>query len=267
MMKMRLKILWINLLLIALGIPAEAQSQFTFDRDDPPTMEMLMGVKERFTYEVRYGFLNLGTVEVVMLPDSSVNGEPAKYMRTVMRANPSIPFVGKREVIYENLFTYDEEAAYSHVFWRQDVHDDDPNRARILFDRDQGKVFFFDKGEPADTLDLVEPASGGDVIFYYSRMFAGIDTPYSLPVYIENNMGYVKASSSGKTEMRSYAAFDEPIETYLSEGNADVDGPFGFTGRFKSWFATDDLRIPLEAHARIIFGNVKVRLTSYEILE
>lgn len=264
---MRLKILWINILFIAIGVPVEAQSQLTFDRDEPPTMEMLMGVKERFTYEVRYGFLNLGTVEVVMLPDSSFNGEPAKYMRTVMRSNPSIPFVGRREVIYENLFTYDDEAAYSHVFWRQDVHDDQPDRARILFDRDLGKVFFYDLGEPADTLDLVEPASGGDVIFYYSRMFAGTDTPYSLPVYIENNMGYVTSTSSKIIEMRSYAAFDNPIETYLSVGTADVDGPFGFNGSFKSWFATDDLRIPLEAHARIIFGNVKVRLTSYEILE
>jgi len=64
--------------------------------------------------------------------------------------------------------------------------------------------------------------------------------------------------------MRSYEAFDEDIETYMSEGRADINGPFGFRGKFKSWFSTDDLRIPVEAHVRVIFGNVKVRLISYE---
>jgi hypothetical protein len=240
-----------------------AQEGFTYDRDEPPTMEMLIEAREVFEYEVRYGFFTLGWVDVELLPDTTYNGEKAYHLRTRIRSNRRVPFVGTRIVNYENLFQYNEEWPYSFEFWRDDIHDDEYDIVRIIFDREAGEVRFFEDGEPADTLQLEEPASGGDIIFYYSRLFAGMEEPYTLPAYIENEKGVVTARSSRSTEMRSYDAFDNPVETYLSEGEADVDGPFGFRGTFKSWFSTDDLRVPVEAHVRVIFGNVKVRLISY----
>lgn len=248
------------------GISASlnAQSVLTYESDEQPTLEMLIDAREVFEYEVTYGFFTLGWVKVELLPDSLHNGEKAYHLRTQIRSNSKVPFVGTRIVNYENLFQYNEEWPYSFTFWRDDVHDDDYDKLRVNFDREAEKVYFFERGEPTDTLDLVEPASGGDVIFLYSRLFAGIEEPYTLPVYTEGEMGPVVATSSKNTDRRSYDAFDDPIETYLSEGEADVEGPFGFKGKFKSWFATDDLRIPVEAHVRVIFGNVKVKLISYE---
>lgn len=253
-----------SILLILFTVsPLYSQHNLTFERDEPPTMEMLIDAREVFEYEVKYGFFTLGWVDVELLPDTTFNGEKAYHLRTRIRSNRRVPLVGTRIVNYENLFQYNEDWPYSFEFWRDDVHDDEYDIVRIIFDREAGEVRFFDDGEPADTLQLEEPASGGDIIFYYSRMFAGLEEPYSLPAYIENEKGVVTARSSRKTEMRSYDAFDSPIETYMSEGVADVDGPFGFRGTFKSWFSNDDLRVPVEAHVRVIFGNVKVRLISY----
>ena len=243
---------------------ALAQAPLTFERNSPPTMQMLMDAREVFEYEVRYGFMTLGWVDVELLPDTTINGEKAYHMRTRIRSNNRILFVGTRIVNYENIFRFNEKWPYSYVFWRDDIHDEEYESAKIIFDRDQKLVHFYEKGEFMESLDLIEPASGGDTIFYYSRMFAGIRTPYELPAYIENDLGFVRAESSPRIEIRSYDAFDQPIKTYLSEGTADVDGPFGFRGSFKSWFSADDLRVPVEAHVRVIFGNVKVRLISYE---
>ena len=240
------------------------QTELTYERSEPPTMQMMLDAREVFEYEVRYGFLTLGWVDVELLPDTTWNGNPAYHMRTRIRSNRRIPFVGTRIVDYENIFQYNEKWPYSFVFWRDDVHDEEYNSVRAVFDRDQDEVRFFERGEPVDTLALEEPASGGDIIFYYSRLYAGMSEPYSMPVYIEGEKGTVTASSRSETRAREYEAFDEPIETYLSEGHADVDGPFGFNGNFKSWFSADDLRIPVEAHVKVIFGNVKVRLISYE---
>lgn len=241
-----------------------AQANFTFERDSPPTMQMLVDAREVFEYEVRYGFLTLGWVDVELLPDTTISGEKAYHMRTRIRSNSRIPFAGTRIVNYENIFQFNERWPYSHVFWRDDIHDEEYESAKIIFDREHQIVHFYEKGEFMESLDLVEPASGGDIIFYYSRMFAGIRTPYELPAYIENELGFVRAQSSPEIELRRYDAFDEPVRAYLSEGTADIDGPFGFRGRFRSWFSADDLRVPLEAHVRVIFGNVKVRLISYE---
>jgi hypothetical protein len=267
MMKMHLKHLLskILLILIVLGVQSvSAQSSFTYDRDKPPTMEMLIDAREVFEYEVTYGFFTLGWVKVELLPDTTFEGNDVFHLRTQIRSNNRVPFVGTRIVNYETLFQFNDEFPYSYKFWRDDVHDEEYERLKIDFDREQEKVFFYDRGELTDTLDLIEPASGGDVIFYFSRLFAGLEEPYSLPVYTEGQMGPVVASSGPNTEMRSYKAFDNPVETYLSEGEADIEGPFGFRGRFKSWFSTDDLRVPVEAHVRVIFGNVKVRLISYD---
>lgn len=266
MMKTLLKHLLSNILWL-LAVPALfAQSDFTYERDreEVPSMREMLETREVFEYEVRYGFFTLGWVDVELLPDTTYGGEKAYHLRTTMRSNNKLPFMGTRIVNYENLFQYNEKWPYSHVFWRDDIHDDEYDRVRIIFDREAEEVQFFEKGEPTDTLELVEPASGGDIIFYYARMFAGLDKSYELPVYTEDEMGIVSAKSRTETEMREYDAFDEPIETYRSDGTADIDGPFGFNGTFKSWFSADDLRVPVEAHVRVIFGNVKVRLINYE---
>ena len=65
--------------------------------------------------------------------------------------------------------------------------------------------------------------------------------------------------------MRNYAPFDAAVETYLSEGTTDnIDGPFGFSGNFRAWFLADDLRVPLEARVKVLFGNAIVRLIEYK---
>lgn len=263
-----MKNLLLNLtVFLLLTTAGRAQSELTIDADEPPTMEKLTSVKEHFTYGVRYGFLNLGEVEVITTPDTTYDGLEVIHLRTVMKSNHRIPFVGRNEVHYQSFSKFTDEWPYSFVFWRDDLHDEDFERYKIEFDRDRGQVFFYESGEPQDTLALEDPASGGDVIFLFARMFAGTDQSYELPVYIENEKGQVTATNSPAIEKRSYKAFPEPIDTYYSEGVANVEGPFGFTGEFKAWFATDPLRMPLEAHVRIIFGNVKVKLKEYERYE
>jgi len=254
----------ITLISLQLTTVAAFGQELTYDRDEPPTTDMLMNVKETFEYEVRYGFFTLGWVDVEILPDSTFDDRKVHHMRTRIRSNNKIPFVGTRIVNYESLFSHSDTTFYAHEFWRDDIHDEIYDKLRVDFDREEDLVYFLEEGEPTDTLALEEPASGGDIVFYYSRMVAGIDEAYELPVYIEGEKSTITASSSSKTDMRRYDAFEEKVETYYSEGTTDADGPFGFSGKFKSWFMTDDLRIPLEAHVKVIFGNVKVRLISYE---
>ncbi len=72
-------------------------------------------------------------------------------------------------------------------------------------------------------------------------------------------------TNSSKIEMRKYAPFDGNVETYLSEGTTEnIDGPFGFSGDFRAWFLADDLRVPLEARVKVLFGNAIVRLIEYK---
>ncbi|MCC5915336.1 MAG: DUF3108 domain-containing protein, partial [Balneolaceae bacterium] len=58
-----------------------AQEILTFDRNEPPDMEMMVDARETFEFEVSYGFFTLGWVDVELLPDTTWNGEKAYHLR------------------------------------------------------------------------------------------------------------------------------------------------------------------------------------------
>lgn len=227
-------------------------------------MEELLEWKEVFTYEVKYSFFTLGEVQTEILRDTTYNGDRVWHLRTIITSNSGVPFVGKEENHYNTFFVTTDSLPHTKLYWRDNVDEQEYNDERYHFDYENEKVYISEQSELVDTLEVTEPSTSGQLIFYYGRLFAGIDQDYQLPVYLEREKGYINTRNSTEIEEREYDAFEDPVKTYYSEGNADIDGPFGFSGEFKSWYIADDLRIPAEAHARVWLGNVKVRLTDYK---
>ncbi|MGM0588552.1 MAG: DUF3108 domain-containing protein [Bacteroidota bacterium] len=231
----------------------------------PPTMEELLNSQEYFEYEVRYGFIKLGNIEVEILGDSLYRGKRTYHLRTIIRSAPGLPFVGEEENQYHSLMAVRDSIPYTMVFWTDNVDENIYEETRYEFYHDRGVVHTFEEGEPVDTLDIQQPASSGHIVFYLSRLFAGSTTPYNIPVYINHEEGWLKSKGDLSIDKREYRAFSSPIPTYRMDGKADVRGPFGFSGRFTSFFAADRLRVPLEAHVKVWIGWVKVRLSKYEL--
>lgn len=247
------------------GNAVAQDSLLTFEHPErAPTMEELLEWKEVFTYEVKFGFFKLGTVQTEIVKDTTYQGQQVWWLRTKIISNSSIPFVGREENHYNTFLVETDTLPYTILYWRDNVDEKEFNDERYRFDYENEQVYYSEKGEPVDTLALNEPSSSGQLVFYYSRLFAGTNQDYRLPVYLEQEKGYINATNSSEIEMREYEAFDKPVKTYYSEGDADIDGPFGFRGEFKAWYIADDLRIPAEAHARVWLGNVKVRLIDYK---
>jgi hypothetical protein len=240
-------------------------SLLSYDHPDrPPTMEELMKWDETFTYRVSYGFWNLGTIKTTVVRDTLYKGQQLWWLQTVIKSNPRLPFIKQQENRYNTFFVATDSVPYSQVYWRDDVDENEFNKERYTFDYDRQKVYVSESGQPVDTLEVTEPANSGHLTFYYSRIFAGTGRDYRYPVFINREKGYINGQNSSTSKNRSYKAFSEPIATYSSNGQADLDGPFGFTGEYKAWHSADDLRIPLEAHVKVWLGNVKVKLINYQ---
>jgi hypothetical protein len=244
--------------------PVDPESVLTYEGAQPPDLETQLALDEFFIFEVHYGFINLGTVEVEWKRDVEWEGESFYQLDMTIKSNPSFPFVGDHRVVYSSLFQVENGQLKDRRFWRDDLHDNEFERVLIEIDREADEVRFFERGEALDTLEIVEPATGGSLIFFFARTFVESTEPYLLQVYTENERFQITASGSEKVDMRSYPAFTKPIPTYLSAGTTNIKGPFGFSGDFKSWFSTDDMRVPLEAEVRIFLGKVKVKLKHYE---
>lgn len=253
-------------LLLGMKTEANAQNQLlTFEHPErPPTMEELLKWKEVFTYEVRFSFFKLGEVQTQIVRDTTYQGQKIWWLRTIIKSNSGLPFVGKEENHYNTFMVENDSLPYTKLYWTDNVDEEKFNEERYQFDYENSKVYYSQEGVPVDTLALTERASSGQLIFYYSRLFAGTHKDYNLPVYLERKKGYIHGKNRPKIEKREYKAFEEPVKTFYSEGNADIDGPFGFRGEYKAWYIADDLRVPAEAHAKVWLGNVKVKLIDYK---
>jgi hypothetical protein len=237
----------------------------TYDHADrPPTLDEILEWKEYFIYEVRFGFVKLGEVRTEVVQDTTHAGDKLWWLRSKIISNPSVPFVGKEENHYNTFFVQTDTLPHTQLYWRDNVDEQEYNDERYRFEYDQQKVYVSEDEELVDTLEVTEPASAGQLVLVYSRLFAGSERDYSLPVYLEREMGYIDATNDATPRKREYDAFEEPVETFYSEGSADIDGPFGFKGKFRAWFIADDLRVPAEVHARVWLGNVKVKLVDYQ---
>jgi hypothetical protein len=230
----------------------------------PPTARSLAQWHEVFTYEVRYSFFKLGEVKIEIISDTLADGTPGYRLQSIITSNSSVPFVGKEENHYNTILGVSGKNFRVHEFWSDNVDEENYRESEYVFDHDLQNVYANEKGESPDTLALEEPASAGHALFYFSRLTAGADSTLTFPIYINSKKKYLTMHQTAKREMREYDAFSGEVETYYSKGNTDIDGPFGFSGEFESWYLTDDLRVPVEARVNVWLGNAKIKLIDYK---
>jgi hypothetical protein len=253
------------ILLWLAAIPTHAQDTGSPNQSlqPPPTADSLAKWHEVFTYEVRYSFFELGEVKVEITSDTLADGNQRLRLQSIITSNSSVPFVGKEENHYTSVLGISGSDLRVHEFWSDNVDEENYRESEYVFDHDLQNVYANEKGESPDTLALVEPASAGHALLYFTRLTAGVDTTVIFPVYINRKKSDLTMNQTTKTEMREYDAFPGEVKTYYGKGNTDIDGPFGFSGEFESWYLADDLRVPVEARVNVWLGNVKIKLIEY----
>ncbi len=250
------------LLFLAAG-PIYGQ-QSNYMENPPPTIDELLKWHEVFTYEVQYSFFKLGEVKVEIVSDSLLNGEKSRYLKTIITSS-GIPFAGDEKNRYSSIFMASGNSFKALTFWTDNMDENEPNTSRYIFDYKRGKVYGYIKEKSRrDTLKLVRPASAGHLLFYMSRLRAGTDTTVAVPVYINLKKKQAVITHTTTTDIREYDAFDHPVKTFYSYGNANFDGPFGFSGAFEAWYLAGELRIPVEAKVDVWIGNVQIKLIDYK---
>jgi len=242
-----------------------AQFTNTSEKKEPPTARQIIEADEYLKIEIKYGFFKLAWLELESIKDTVVNGDTLSYLRSVIRTNPRVPFLDEEIDNYSSLFYLDENnKPVTYNYWKDNVDEGKYREHDYFFDRELNQVRFNENGA-RDTLDLVDPATSGLIVFIWARMFAGTQTPYNMNVYVSKEKGEIHAENFTKIEKRKVIAFDDKeFDTYYSKGQAKINGPFGFSGNFEAWFLTDDLRIPVEARVKVFLGKVKIRLIEYK---
>jgi hypothetical protein len=257
----------IIILAILFFCSSKTLAQFTYSSTgkEPPTARQIIEADEYLKFEVKYGFFKLAWIELEAIRDTVVDGDTLSYLRSIIRTNSRVPFLDEELDYYSSVFYVNENnMPVTHNYWKDNVDEGKYREHDYFFDRELNQVSFNRDGG-RDTLDLVESATSGLLVFVWSRMFAGTKTPFDMNVYVSKKKGEILVENFTEIHRRKVIAFDDKeFDTYYSKGQAKENGPFGFSGSFEAWFLTDDLRIPVEARVKAFLGNVKIRLIEYK---
>ncbi len=102
-----------------------SQHSYPASSGNQPIMDDFFTVKETFLYEVKYGFLKLGWVEVELLSDTLYNGITSKHLVTEIRSNSRIPLVGKELDLFHSLFFINKDGIpVTSYYWKDNVDED-----------------------------------------------------------------------------------------------------------------------------------------------
>ncbi len=270
-----LKRVTFTFLLLVISVPLAAQNKaeeqiYTL----PPTVDELLKWHEVFIYEVRYSFFKLGEVKIEIVSpaqrsldeveDTLYNGVKSYHLKTVITSS-GVPFVGDERNRYSSVFTVSDSSFKALTFWTDNVDENEPNTSRYTFDYEKGKVYGYVKEEnKRDTLQLERPATAGHLLFYMGRLRAGTHTTVHVPVYINLKKKEAVITHTTEKQMREVDAFDHPVMTFFTHGDANFDGPFGFSGEFEAWYLVGDMRLPIEAAVDVWIGDVQIRLIDYK---
>ena len=140
-----------------------------------PTAQDIFKFKETFKYEVKYGFLKLGEVEVTMMPDTLFRGELHKHLITKITSNPKIPFIGTEIDHFNSLFTINDDGLpQTSYYWKDNIDEKISKDIEYDFDRINNFVAYKEEDLTKDTLELEEPQLQGKLYFYFHDFLQGL---------------------------------------------------------------------------------------------
>ena len=233
----------------------------------PPSVRTLVNADERFVYKVEYGMFTLGTVTIEVVKDTTWRGKPAFILLSIIKSNPNLIFVGNKERHFYSVTGYDNNTFFCYNFHSDSIHDKKFKDTRYTYDYTRMRVIAYEFEKQKAVFPLDGPTDSGPGLFYVSRLYAGRDTLVNYPIVTEFEKGVSRMRFTSRIDQRTLPAFSKPVPAYYMHGQADLKGPFGFSGAFDTWYSTDGMRLPYEAHVKVWIGNVVVKLQSYQRLK
>ncbi|MEK7263586.1 MAG: DUF3108 domain-containing protein [Bacteroidota bacterium] len=226
-------------------------------------------VGEDLFYNVRYGFFDLGSVQIKTPQKVEENGITLYKMMAYIDSYSGVPFVDLH-VIYESFI--DEQGFPKRFIARTikedhvqyDTYDFNYDKKTVVFRHGRGTKDNFVTIEQIDTNEINIPHQDGLSIFFYARIKAGTNRYDLVPTYHENKKSTTEIHFTKKIENTELDDVDYPIATSYLDGKMNFIGIFGLTGGFQGWFSNDDARIPIIAKLKVLVGNVTVELQKWK---
>jgi len=248
---MRAKILFVMLFALLLAVPARAGLKVPF------------GPGERLSYRIYWTFVHAGDAVLEVLPDTEMDGVPARAFKATAR---TVPWVDKFYKVRDTMEAWTDLGVNRSLRYKKDQNEGTYHKqVELVFDAGEHRTRRFVRGELKHTLDQPENVFDPMAVLFGFR---------KQPLY--KTMRFGAHVTDGKVSVMG--------EAYV-EGAEDVETPMGvipcfrvrldvkhLSGVFRKspdaellvWFSADERRIPVKVRSKVAVGHFTMELVDYQ---
>ena len=223
-------------------------------------------VGEELSYRVRWSFIRLGTVRVLVHDTLTYDSTFVYHIKLFIDSNPLIFFVDMHNV-YDS---YVDKQFRLRLFSALEIIDGIKYDATYKFDYNKKiiHVNMTSMKDPSKTiiedLPLEENVLDGATMIYYARAHVHTSETDTLTSFFEAKKGKVFINFQGENDVVEIDALEQPLKTYYLDGVVQMKGIAGLTGPYKGWFSQDAQRPPLKAQLKVFVGSVNIELEEWK---
>ncbi|MEW5796485.1 MAG: DUF3108 domain-containing protein [Candidatus Zixiibacteriota bacterium] len=244
---------------VKLGIAEAAQSEPAADQSGPADRfieNMAFGVGEKFSFEVKYGFISAGTASMKVVRLIEWQGRPCYQVVTEARSNSFFSSFYRVEDRVESiidaagLFAWRFEKKLREGSYRSDRQYD--------FDQVNNRVIY--KSDTISVAPFVQDALS--TLYYVRAQPLEVGKPLYVDNFIDGKHFHLEVQV---LERESITVEAGTFDCFVVEPITQSVGLFKHEGRLKVWLTADRLRMPVLMKSKVIIGSIAVELTDYEL--
>ena len=246
---------------VELGIAEAAAQSDSTGQETPPDFGRYItndafGVGEKFTYDVRYGFITAGeaTMEVVKLIEWQ--SRPCYQVVTHARSNSFFSTFYKVDDRVESIV--DATGIFS---WRFEKSLREGNyRSDREYEFDQRNHYTVYKGDTMAVAPYVQDALSE--FFYVRTQPLEVGKSIYLDNFIDGREVHLEVRV---TEKETITVAAGTFDCIVVEPITQSVGLFKHEGELKVWLTDDRLHMPVLMKSKILVGSISVELTDYQL--
>jgi len=226
-------------------------------------LKMPFGPGEKLTYEIHWTFIHAGDAVLEVMPDTEMNGVPARHFKATAK---TVPWVDKFYKVRDFMDAWTDLDVTHALRYKKDQNEGKYHKkVDLIFDREPSQTRRYVRGDLKHTLeqplDVFDPMS---VLFSFRKQ----------PLY--KTMRFKSNVTDGKKSVVG--------EAYV-EGVDDIETPMGvircfrvrldvkhISGVFKKskdaellvWFSADERRLPVKVRSKVVVGHFTLELVDYQ---
>lgn len=231
---------------------AGASARVTAQSTDGAPRRNAYGVGESLIYDVKFGFLNVGTARMDVLGIETIRGRRAWH--TKLEITGGIPGYRVHEVL-ESWIDMENENSLRHV--KQSV---EGSRERSYTYEILPERGVFRENDKPEQPTVEHPLDDGAFLYFVRNQPLVVGKSYDFPRYFipDRNPVTVQVERTERIEVPA-----GPFDTIVLRPIIKARGVFSKNGRAELWLTNDERRLMVRMETHLAFGTISLRLREF----